>query len=47
MPSSAWQYAHAKATAESPEIRAALSIAADADDASALGAVRAAKDSFR
>jgi hydroxyacylglutathione hydrolase len=31
----------------SPEIRATLAIAADADDAGALGAIRAAKDSFR
>jgi hydroxyacylglutathione hydrolase len=31
----------------SPEIRATLGIAADADDASALGAIRAAKDTFR
>jgi hydroxyacylglutathione hydrolase len=31
----------------SPEIRATLGIAADADDATALGAIRAAKDAFR
>jgi hydroxyacylglutathione hydrolase len=31
----------------SPEARATLGIAADADDATALGAIRAAKDAFR
>jgi hydroxyacylglutathione hydrolase len=31
----------------SPEVRATLAIAADADDATALGAIRAAKDTFR
>ena len=31
----------------SPDLRATLHIPADADDASAFGAIRAAKDGFR